>query len=72
VDPVSFSQRKVLKALRAHGFSVVHEGGKHTIVQGEDGTEIAIPRHRELRRGTVRGIAEDANVDWEQFKTEIS
>ena len=69
---MSFSQRKVLKALRAHGFSVVREGGRHTIVQGEDGTEIAIPRHKDLQRGTVRGIAEDANVDWKQFKMEIS
>jgi predicted RNA binding protein YcfA (HicA-like mRNA interferase family) len=69
---VIFSQRKVLTALRTHGFLVVREGARHTIVRGEDGTEIAIPRHRELKRGTVRGIAEDAVLDWEQFRTEIS
>ena len=69
---MSFSQRKVLKALRTHGFSVVREGGRHTIIKGEDGTEIAVPRHRELKRGTVRGIAEDAGLEWEQFRTEIS
>ena len=69
---MSFSQRKVLKALRGYGFVVVREGGRHTIVKGPDGSEIAIPRHKELKRGTVRGIAEDANVDWEQFKANIS
>lgn len=69
---MSFSQRKVVKALRAHGFLVVREGGRHTIVRGEDGTEIAIPRHRELKRGTVRGIAEDAKLEWEPFRAEIS
>lgn len=69
---MSFSQRKVLKALRGYGFSVVREGARHTIVRGEDGTEIAIPRHRELQRGTVRGIAEDAKLDWEQFRMEVS
>jgi len=69
---VSFSQRKVLKALREHGYVVAREGGRHTIVRGPDGTEIAIPRHRELARGTVRGIAEDAGLEWEQFRTEIS
>ncbi len=69
---MSFSQRKVLKALRTHGFLPVREGGRHTVVRGEDGTEIAIPRHRELKRGTVRGIVEDAGLDWEQFRTEIS
>jgi len=69
---VSFSQRKVLKALRKLGFLVVREGGRHTIVRGSDGTEIAIPRHKELARGTVRSIAEDAAVDWEQFRADIS
>ena len=69
---MSFSRRKVLKALRAHGFVIVRQGGRHTIVRSEEGTEIAIPRHRELRRGTARGIAEDAGVDWDRFKVEIS
>jgi predicted RNA binding protein YcfA (HicA-like mRNA interferase family) len=69
---LSFSQRKVIRALQEHGFLVVREGGRHTIVRGKDDTEIAIPRHRELSRGTVRGIAEDAGLDWKQFRTEIS
>ena len=69
---MSFSQRKVLKALRERGFEVVREGGRHTIIRGLDGKEIAIPRHKELKRGTVRGIAEDAGVEWKQFRTEIS
>ncbi len=61
-----------MKALADRGFGVVRDGGRHTIVRGPDGTEIAVPRHKELKRGTVRGIAEDANVDWEEFKTDIS
>ena len=69
---MSFSQRKVLKALRSHGFEIVREGGRHTIIGREDGTEIAVPRHKELQRGTVRSIAEDAGLDWREFRTEIS
>jgi predicted RNA binding protein YcfA (HicA-like mRNA interferase family) len=69
---VSYSRRKVLKALKGHGFAVVREGKRHTIVRGSDGTEIAVPRHNELRRGTVRGIAEDANVAWNDFQADIT
>ncbi len=69
---MSFSRRKVLQALRDRGFVAVREGRRHTIVRSQSGTEIAIPRHRELKRGTVRGIAEDADMDWEEFREQIS
>ena len=69
---MSYARRKVLKALKDHGFAAVREGKRHTIVRGPDGTEIAVPRHNDLRRGTVRGIAEDAGVDWNKFKAEIA
>lgn len=70
---MSFDQRKVLRALKRFGFDVHREGGRHTIVKrGSDGVQIAVPRHRELARGTVRGMAEDAGVEWEQFRKEIS
>jgi len=69
---MSYSRRKVLKALKARGFVIVREGGRHTMVRNPQGDEIAVPRHNELRRGTVRGIAEDAKADWKQFQKEIS
>lgn len=69
---MSFDRRKVLKALRARGFEVVREGGRHTIVGRSDGARIAVPRHGELNRFTVRGIAEDAEANWAQFKREVS
>ena len=69
---MSYSRRKVPKTLKARGFVVAREGKRHTIVRGPDGTEIAVPRHKELQRGTVRGIAEDANVSWDEFKADIS
>ena len=69
---MSFQRRKVIKALLDRGCIVVREGGRHTIVRTSEGTEIAIPRHKELQRGTVRGIAEDANVSWDEFKADLS
>lgn len=70
---MSFQARKVLRALGHLGFYVFREGSNHTIVRrDEDGVQIAVPRHRELNRGTVRGMAADAKVDWETFRKEIS
>ena len=52
---------------------MLREGSNHTIVRRDaDGVQIAVPRHRELKRGTVRNIAADANVEWETFKQEVS
>jgi predicted RNA binding protein YcfA (HicA-like mRNA interferase family) len=70
---MSFQNRKVLRALLHHGFYVLREGGSHTILRRDsDGVQIAVPRHRELQRGTVKGMALDAKVEWEQFRQEVS
>lgn len=69
---MSFDRRKVLRALKQFDFEVFREGGSHTIVRRPaDGIQIAVPRHRQLARGTVRGMAEDAGVDWNEFRKEI-
>lgn len=60
-----------MSALRERGFYVLREGSEHTIIQNAAGQTIAIPRHRELKRGTVRGIAEDAGIDWNVFRRAI-
>jgi predicted RNA binding protein YcfA (HicA-like mRNA interferase family) len=70
---MSFQQRKVIRALISHGFYVLREGANHTILRRDsDGVQIAVPRHRELQRGTVKGMAQDAKVDWQQFRGEVS
>lgn len=69
---MSFDRRKVPKALAARGFAIMREGGRHTVVRGPNGEVIAIPRHRELNRFTVKGIAEDAGTEWNTFKKEVS
>jgi predicted RNA binding protein YcfA (HicA-like mRNA interferase family) len=70
---MSFQNRKVLRALMRYGFHVLREGSNHTILRrNADGVQIAVPRHRELKRGTVRGMAMDAKVEWEQFCRDVS
>jgi predicted RNA binding protein YcfA (HicA-like mRNA interferase family) len=69
---MSFDRRRVLRALKTFDFEVIREGGSHTIVgRKSDGVQIAVPRHRQLARGTVRGMAEDAGVEWERFRKEM-
>jgi predicted RNA binding protein YcfA (HicA-like mRNA interferase family) len=70
---MSFQTRKILRALGRHGFYVLREGSNHTILKRDsDGVQIAVPRHREIKRGTARGMAMDAKIDWEQFQQEVS
>jgi len=52
---------------------VLREGANHTIMRrATDGAQIVVPRHRELKRGTVRGIAADAGAEWEEFRREVT
>lgn len=69
---MSYKRAKVMRALKARGFEGVREGRQHTMVANADGKSIAIPRHRDLARGTVRGIAKDAGADWDEFSKEIT
>ena len=52
---------------------MLREGANHTIIRRpSDGVQIAVPRHADVKRGTVRGMAMDANLDWSEFKREVS
>ena len=69
---MSFKRRKVLRALLRRGFVVLREGGEHTILRDPLGRQIAVPRHHELNRNTVRGMAQDAEVPWNEFRKDVS
>ena len=51
---------------------MLREGGNHTILSNAQGKEIVVPRHNDLNRFTVRGMAKDAGVDWKKFRGEVS
>jgi predicted RNA binding protein YcfA (HicA-like mRNA interferase family) len=69
---MSYKRKKVLRALYRRGFVLLREGGEHTIVRDQKGHQIAVPRSRELNRYTVRGMAQDAEVSWDEFQKEVS
>jgi hypothetical protein len=41
-------------------------------LRDDAGRQIAVPRHTELNRHTVHGMAQDAEVPWDEFHKEVS
>jgi predicted RNA binding protein YcfA (HicA-like mRNA interferase family) len=60
---------EVVKALAKIGYDVDHQTGSHMILrQGEPPhRRLTIPRHRELAKGTLRGIIREAGLTVEEF-----
>ena len=69
---MSYQRRKVIKALRARGVDVRREGGSHTIVQAPSGKRTSVGRGKELRRSTVRDIARQLGLDWQDFRKDLT
>jgi predicted RNA binding protein YcfA (HicA-like mRNA interferase family) len=56
----------VVKALQAAGFRLVRQRGSHLyLAQGE--TVVPVPRHDEIKRGTLMAIIVEAGLTKEEF-----
>ena len=63
----TFSGKQVIKILcKYFGFAVVSQKGSHVKLRNKTLTTI-VPMHKELARGTFRGILELAEVTEEDF-----
>jgi mRNA interferase HicA len=57
-------RKRLLKYLREHGCEVVKEGGDHTWVRNEATRKKSfVPRHAEIKAGTVKGICRQLGID---------
>ena len=57
-----------VKALAKIGFVVDRQRGSHIIlVREEPRTTISVPDHKELDRGTLRGIIQQAGLSVDEF-----
>jgi predicted RNA binding protein YcfA (HicA-like mRNA interferase family) len=55
------------KALERLGFAFLRQHGSHAIMRrGSQGC--VVPMHREIKRGTLRGVLRQAGVTPEEFK----
>jgi mRNA interferase HicA len=57
-------RRYLLKHLVRHGCEIVREGRRHTIIQNPaNGSETQVPRHREIKTTTAKGICKDLGIE---------
>lgn len=64
------SGREAVKALERLGFRQARQRGSHVIMIRETPvgkTGCAVPMHRELKLGTLRGILRQAKIDVNEF-----
>ncbi|WP_414579247.1 type II toxin-antitoxin system HicA family toxin [Anabaena sp. CCY 9402-a] len=62
------SGAECVKALEKIGFIVDRQRGSHIILVREDPrTTISIPEHKELDRGTLRGIIRQVGLSVDEF-----
>ncbi|MBI5464821.1 MAG: type II toxin-antitoxin system HicA family toxin [Ignavibacteriales bacterium] len=62
------SGRECMKALSKAGFSLRRQHGSHMILRRDEPfTQLVVPDHKELDRGTLRAIIRQANLTVDQF-----
>ena len=66
------SGRDCVNALSKAGFKLNRQPGSHIILRREEPfSQVVIPDHRELDRGTLRAILRQAGIGVEEFKALI-
>jgi predicted RNA binding protein YcfA (HicA-like mRNA interferase family) len=66
----SISGRACIKALELVGFVVRRQEGSHVILRRiEPFSQLVVPDHKELDRGTLRAIIRQADLTVEKFLT---
>lgn len=61
------SGRQAARAFQKIGFLFHHQTGSHMIYYRSDGRHLSIPDHKELDRGTLRGLIRGAGITVEEF-----
>jgi predicted RNA binding protein YcfA (HicA-like mRNA interferase family) len=62
------SWRELLKVLGEAGFHVARQRGSHIVLIKND-TVVPIPRHDQIKRGTLQAIIAEAGLTREEFLT---
>ena len=60
---------KVIKALAKAGYDVDHQTGSHIILRRREDPHrrLTVPNHKEIAKGTLRAIIEEAGLTMEEF-----
>jgi predicted RNA binding protein YcfA (HicA-like mRNA interferase family) len=67
------SGERLIKALRKDGWEVVRQRGSHVRLKKAGRRHaLVVPLHREIRRGTLRGILRDADLSADDLRRLLS
>ncbi len=63
------SGKVAVRAFSRVGYEVVHQKGSHIILRTSASPHrmLSVPNHKELAKGTLRGLIRDAGLTVEQF-----
>jgi predicted RNA binding protein YcfA (HicA-like mRNA interferase family) len=62
------SGREVIRALERAGFHRKHQKGSHVVMRRDHPfAQTVVPDHREVHRGTLRGILAQAHLTVDEF-----
>lgn len=64
------SGQEAIKILQKHGFTISRQRGSHVVLvaQRSAGKQITVvPKHKELKKGTLRSIARQSGVNPKEF-----
>lgn len=63
------SGMEIVKAFAKIGYMVNHQTGSHIIVRhaAPPNRHLSVPNHREVAKGTLRGLIRDAGLTVEEF-----
>ena len=57
-----------IKALTKIGFDVVRQRGSHiTLVRQDPSTQLTVPNHKTIAKGTLRSLIRDAGLTVDEF-----
>ncbi len=66
------SGAQLIRALERLGWDVVRQRGSHVRLRHpERRTFLVVPLHRELKRGTLRGILRDADLTVDELRDQL-
>ena len=64
----NLSGRECIRALSKAGFYVRRQEGSHLVLRRDDPfTQVVVPDHKELDRGTLRAIIRQAGLSVDEF-----
>jgi len=60
------SGKKLIKILAKLGFQITRQKGSHVILWKND-IYVTVPLHKEIKKGTLKAILKQANINLDEF-----